>query len=128
MNKEVPNRLTLLSITIAGILLIVTGLLYSSFALQEPVRSISFQSEKLNYSEKVPGSWNVKKSAEWISQGRARITFDIDTVLKAENKNEDIIFVLDTSSSMEGNKLEKVKHDSIDLINKLLEKSNNQAA
>lgn len=122
------SKLTLLSIVIVGLLLIMTGLLYSSFALQEPVRSISFTSEKLNYNEKVPGSFQVEKSAKWIGQGKAQITFDVDTILKTENKNRDIIFVLDVSGSMEGNKLEKVKQDSIELITSLLSDSSNRAA
>ena len=117
MNKKVTNKLTMLSIVAVGMLFIIIGLFYSSFAVVEPVRSISFTFEKLNYSEKESGSWKVEKSAKWTSQGKARITFDIDTILKTEEKNTDIIFVLDISGSMSGEKLERVKQDSIELIN-----------
>ncbi len=123
---KIPNKFVLLSIVVVGLLLTITGLLYSSFALVEPIKTISFTSEKLNYNEKEPGSWKVEKSAEWTSKGKARITFQVDSTLKTENK--DIIFVLDISDSMSGKKLERVKQDSIELINFLLSNSNNSAA
>ena len=80
--KKVESRLILASIEIIGILFLLVGLLHSSFSLVEPVKSISFTSEKLNYNEKEPGSFKVEKSAKWIEKGKARITFDVDTVLK----------------------------------------------
>ena len=125
---KIPNKFVLLSIVVVGLLLTITGLLYSSFALVEPIKTISFTSEKLNYNEKEPGSWKVEKNAEWIEKGKARITFQVDSVLKTESKNTDIIFVLDISGSMNGEKLERVKRDSIELINTLLSDSNNKAA
>lgn len=126
--KKVESRLILASIEIIGILFLLVGLLHSSFSLVEPVKSISFTSEKLNYNEKEPGSFKVEKSAKWIEKGKARITFDVDTVLKTKNKNVDVIFVLDNSDSMRGNKLQRVKEDSIELIDSLLANSNNKVA
>ncbi len=125
---KVPNKFVLLSIVVVGFLLTITGLLYSSFALVTPIKSINFSSEKLNYNKKEPGSFQVEKSAEWIGSGKARITFQIDTILKTEDKNRDIIFVLDISGSMSGNKIERVKQDSIGLVDTLLSDSNNKAA
>ncbi len=52
---RIPNKFVLLSIVVVGLLLTITGLLYSSFALVEPIKTISFTSEKLNYNEKEPG-------------------------------------------------------------------------
>ena len=43
-----------------------------------------------------------------------------------ENINTDIILIIDTSGSMTGDKLDKVKSDSVDLINKALQNNNNK--
>ncbi len=104
------------------------GLLMSSYALSEPVPKISFSSQTLSYEKNNPGSWNVEKSAKWVGLGKARITFQVDTVLKSENPNTDVILVLDISGSMTGDKLDRVKRDSISLLNALLSNRNNRAA
>lgn len=114
-----------------GTFLLVVGIVFvlpMVFASPVPVKSIIIESGKLDYNKKELGSYNIEKSAEWIAKGKARITFDIDTVMKMENKYTDIILVLDVSGSMEGDKLTRVKQDSIDLINTLLSDSNNRAA
>ena len=99
------------------------------FAKEEPVKSITIESEKLNYEENKPGSYKITKQAEWIGKGKARITFQVDTKeLIKENINTDTILIIDTSGSMTGDKLDKVKSDSIDLINKLLENPSNRLA
>lgn len=130
--REVKNKIgkqkVLLSIIMVGILLVMVGLFYSSFSLLEPVRSIRFTSEKLNYDEKTPGSWKVEKSAEWIDKGRAKITIDVDTILKQKEDGIDLILVLDTSESMRGEKLEKEKEASINFVEKVLSNSNNRIA
>lgn len=124
----VPGKLLIIFVVIVGILLTMTGLLYSSFALIEPVKSVSFTSEKLNYNKKEPGSWKVEKSAKWISQKKAQITFDVDTIERKNNPYTDIIFVLDTSLSMQGEKLIKLKEGMIQLINNHLENNQNRVA
>ena len=98
-----------------------------SFAASTPVEYITFSSKNLNYEKKDEGSWNLIKSAKWIGRGRARITFNINTnqMLK-DNVYRDVILVVDNSSSMVGEKLNKVKSDSVDLVNRLLEDSNNR--
>ncbi len=115
---------------IAGFLLIAVAivLIPSSFSLETEVRSVTITSKKLSYEQKDPGSWNIEKSAEWIQKGKARITFDVDTVLKTENAYTDVILVLDVSGSMAGDKLNRVKSDSKELVSSLLSDSNNRVA
>ncbi len=115
---------------IAGFLLITLAivLIPSSFSLETEVRSVTITSKELSYEQKEPGSWKVEKSAEWTSKGKARITFDVDTVLKTSSLNKDVILVLDVSGSMAGEKLDRVKHDSKELVNSLLSDSNNRVA
>ncbi len=98
------------------------------FAQLQPVKSVEILSEKLDYNKKEPGSWKIDKSAKWISKGTAEITFDLDTTVKNNNKYTDVIFVLDVSGSMEGDKLERVKSDAVELVNYLLDEEKNRAA
>ena len=120
------KKLALISLSVLSILLLVT-ILPNSFASLTPVKSITIDSEKLNYEENESGSYKITKSAEWIAKGKARITFQVDTKeLKKENTKADTILIVDTSASMSGEKLDKVKSDSIDLIQKALQDNNNR--
>ena len=103
-------------------------LITNAFAALTPTKSVIITSEKTSYEENEPGSWQVEKSGKWISKGRARVTFDVNTTLMTEDKDTDIIFVLDISGSMSGDKLTKVKEDSTELIELLLSNKNNSAA
>mgnify|MGYP001623816389 CR=1 FL=1 len=117
-----------LSFCVLLILLLVT-VLPNSFASLTPVKSISFESEKLSYEKNDAGSYKITKRAEWIGKGKARITFQVDTKeLLKENINTDTILIIDTSGSMTRDKLDKVKSDSIDLINKILDNKENKIA
>ena len=90
------------------------------------IRSISMESSA-NYENQTPGSWHLEKSAEWTDKGKAKITFDVSSILKKPNNNyKDVILVLDISGSMEGDKLRRVKEDSIELVESLLSDSNNK--
>ena len=107
------KKLALISLSVLSILLLVT-ILPNSFASLTPVKSITIESEKLNYEENESGSYKITKSAEWIGKGKARITFQVDTKeLIKENTNTDTILIIDISDSMTGNKMDKVKQDSI---------------
>ena len=122
------KAIVFLSFCVLLILLLVT-VLPNSFASLTPVKSISFESEKLSYEKNDAGSYKITKRAEWIGKGKARITFQVDTKeLIKENINIDTILIIDTSSSMTGDKLDKVKSDSIDLINKILDNKENKIA
>ncbi len=93
----------------------------------EAIKSVELTSQHTNYSNNEPGSWNVTKSAKWIEQGKARITFDVDTIAKvAEGTHTDIVMVLDNSGSMDGGKITQVKHDATELIESVLSDTNNR--
>lgn len=116
-----------LSVFVTLILILGVVSMPRIFAELQPVKSVEIFSEKLDYKEKKPGAWRVDKSAKWISKGVAEITFDVSSVTDTDYKYTDVLFVLDISGSMEGNKLKQVKVDSIELINSLLSDGNNRA-
>lgn len=129
--KEFVFRKKAVSLILIFSLIVVIYIIPSSFAVLTPVKSIEIESEKLNYKEENPGSWKITKSAKWTGKGEAEITFDVDSILrkslKERNKKMDLLFVLDTSDSMEGEKIAKVKSDTIELIESLLSDGNNKA-
>ena len=96
-----------------------------SLSYTEEIKSVEIQSNDYNQ----PGSWHIDKSAEWTGFGKARVTFDVNSVVKtAEGRYKDVIFVIDVSGSMSGSKLDRAKQDAIDLTNYLLSNSNNRVA
>ena len=117
-------------VVVFGIFVVVVSifLVGNAFAALTPTKSVIITSKNTSYEDKEPGSWQVEKSGKWVSQGKARVTFDVDTSLMTEDKDTDIIMVLDISGSMSGDKLERVKQDSTELIESLLSNRNNQVS
>ena len=116
---------------IAALIFVVSIGIFSisyAFASTEPVRSITMTSRNTNYENKEEGSWQVTKSGYWTGYGEAEVTLDVDTSLMTNNQYTDIIFVLDISGSMAGEKLDRVKSDSKELVSSLLSNKNNRAA
>lgn len=131
MKKIITNiskRPIIVFFCFVGTFLVLTGILLNSYALIETIDSISFTSTKLSYEKKEPGSLKIVKSARWISSDKVRITFDVDSILKRSTQYTDTILVLDLSYTMNGEKLDRLKEELIQLINELLSDSNNQVA
>ena len=98
---RMDKKYLLLPIIISGIVLILVGTFYSSYAFTEPIKSVTITSEKLNYENTTPGSWKIEKSAKWISKDQARITFDLKTLHKMNSQNSDVILVMEKGRIME---------------------------
>ncbi len=96
----------------------------SSLASLTPTPSVTIPSTTLSYSNKEEGSWQITKSASWLSKGKARINLKLNTVEKLKNDYTDVILVLDTSGSMLGSKLTQVQTDINNLINDTIPKGN----
>ena len=99
-----------------------------AFAVTNPVRSITMTSRNTNYENKEEGSWKIEKSSYWIKQGEAEIKFKVNTNVKHKSNYTDFIFVLDTSGSMDGEKIQVAKDNAKELINILFQDNNNKAA
>jgi uncharacterized protein YegL len=75
------------------------------------------------------GSWNVNKSAKWTSPNSAKITFQVDTIMKSASKNRDVILMLDVSGSMEDDgKIDAVRADTLKLIDDITSNSKNRVS
>ena len=108
-------------------LVILLILIPMSLASLEPVRKVTILSENANYESKDPTSFKIEKSGKWTAKGEAEITFDLETILKTKYKYTDILFVLDTSGSMVGSKLDRLKEDATELIHSLINNNGNKA-
>ena len=127
INKYKERKIFYTSIIVLILIFISSKYIFNSFSMLQPVKSITITSNNVSYANQDKGSWNITKSAKWTSEGKARITFDVDTIAKTpDDKYTDIIMVLDISGSMYGDKLNRVKTDSIELINFILSESNNK--
>lgn len=118
-NKQFQKRLLLFVVVLAvGFVLVLP----KSLAVDnQAIKSVVIPSEKLNVEEKQAGAWKITESTEWTSKGEAKITFELDTVFRNNLEGTDFIFALDTSSSMNGDKLlylkNSIKKFSEDLLN-----------
>lgn len=109
------------------IFLFTVCILPSSFASLQPVKSVETYSEKLNYLDGKPGSWKITQTAKWLSKDKARLTIDVDSILDASTKYNDVYLVLDVSSSMGGGeRLARTKFQINNVIDNLLSSNNNR--
>ncbi len=70
--------------------------LTNSFAADVEVKNITYQSTKLSSEDDDPGSWNIDVNAEWVSKGRVRVTFKLDSVAMAKDiKPIDLVLLVD---------------------------------
>lgn len=115
-----------IAIVFIGLSIFLVGAIFSSYALEEPVGSISFTSQSLNYQDKTPGSFKITKSASWLEKGTARVTFDINTILNINEQDTDLLLVLDTTISLEKEKFTQLKESVNEVANSVLSNTNNQ--
>lgn len=117
-------------VIVSSFLILVLSIFFigSAFAALTPTESVIITSKNTNYENNEAGSWQVKKSGKWISKGKARVSFDVDTTEMSKSKNTDVIMVMDVSSSMTEEKLDEVKQSSIGFIENLLSNSNNNVS
>ena len=114
---------------IIGIFLVLGFLIFNKTLSElKPIPKVTFKSQNLNYAKKEPGSFKVDKSAKWIGEGKAKVTIEVDSIMKESTQAKDIVFVLDISGSMSGDKLEQVKKDTTDLATAVLSNPRNRAA
>ena len=114
---------------ILGIFLLIGFLIFNKTLSElKPIPKVTFKSQNLDYDKKEPGSFKVDKSAKWIGEGKAKITIEVNSMLKDKVPAKDIIFVLDISGSMEGDKLNQVKKDTTNLVTAVLSNPRNRAA
>ena len=107
----------------------IVSLLLNANAQLVPVASVEITSEHTSFEDSEPGAWKVTKSAEWTALGKARITFEVESVAKYDNsKKLDVVMVIDNSGSMNGDKMTQVQIDSRDLVNTLLADADNNVA
>ena len=114
---------------IIGIFLVLGFLIFNKTLSElKPIPKVTFKSQNLDYDKKEPGSFKVDKSAKWIGEGKAKVTIEVESIMKESSQAKDIIFVLDVSGSMSGQKLEQVKKDTTDLATAVLSNPRNRAA
>ena len=114
---------------ILGIFLLLGFLIFNKTLSElKPIPKVTFKSQNLNYDKKEPGSFKVDKSAKWIGEGKAKVTIDVESIMKESSQAKDIVFVLDVSGSMSGDKLNQVKKDTTDLVTAVLSNPRNRAA
>lgn len=117
-------------VIISTILILFLSIFFigKAYAALTPTKSIIIKSKNSSYENKDPGAWQIEKSSKWLSKGRARVSFDVDTIAMSQNDNTDIMIVLDVSNSMSNDKLDNIKKSSTALIEKVLSNSNNNVS
>jgi len=98
----------------------------------EEIRSIDFESS--DWSSNGKGSIHVNKTMEWIDSGTAKLKYTLQSNAAIDEENSpsdygiEAIFVVDTSTSMQGDKIEKAKEDINSLASEILKDENNKVA
>lgn len=109
------------------IIVVVTTIITATLlrdAPTEAVKSVEIVSD--NYNN--PGSYKIDNSAKWTGLNKAQIKFDVDSVPKMDERYKDIVLIIDTSSSMYGTRLSKVKENAVELVNYILNDEHNRVA
>ena len=110
------------AIKIVGLLLFLSMILFlikSSFGVhfsENEKNTINVYSDRyaeLNGNEydfkKEPGSYKLTKTAKWVDSSTIEVDYDLQTEIMAEDEENYVIFVIDASASMNGDKINNVK-------------------
>ena len=119
------NKVLLICLLIAIVL--CTTVLLSSYAIEPDgtVPEVTYNSD--NYPD--DGSWKIINSASWTSRTTVKESFYVKSEPVVLNNNpKDVIFVMDISSSMHGEKIDQAKLDAKELIKYLLKDGNSKAS
>lgn len=127
LEDENVRRFFICLLSIAIVLIVGVVIIPKAFAQPQSVSEIEIFSENTDYTKKEPGSWKVTKHAKWLSKNEAEISFDVDTILKSSLLDRDVLFVVDVSGSMAGDRIMRVKQDASDLVSNLLTNNKNKA-
>ena len=90
---------------------ILISLISVSLAALTATESIEILSEKVNYENREQGSWKIKKSANWLTKGKVKVTYNIDTKAMIKAKNIDLLLVVNTSNSLSDEQFNTMKSD-----------------
>lgn len=126
VNNNLARKMLIFLLSIVIILIIGVIIIPKAFAQPQPISEIEIFSENADYNKKEPGAWKVTKSAKWTAKGEALITFDINSIFKENARDRDVLFVIDVSGSMLGDRIDRVKRDATELVEKLLTNKNNK--
>ncbi len=82
------------------VMMLLISLISVSFAALSATESIDILSEKVNYENKEQGSWKIKKAANWLSKGKVKVTYNIDTKAMIKSEGIDLLLVVNTANSL----------------------------
>lgn len=119
----VVKRIDKFTIILLGILIITIISMFLGISKKENLKEIKIvelTSGNKNYQEQEEGAWNLTKTAKWTGFHQAQINLEFDSVTKYTGKSQDVLFVIDISGSMSGDKINKVKNDVKELSESLL--------
>ena len=94
----------------------------------EPIPSIELTSQHTSFASGEPGAWKVNKMAGWTSSSTARIIVDVESLLKSQDEDNDVILVVDNGKSMDSDRLPILKDSLTSFTNAFLDEGDNNLA
>ncbi len=81
-----------------------------------------------DWESQTPGSWHIDKSAKWTGANTAEVVFDLKTIKKysTEDIKFDVVMLIDVSTSMKGNKFERLKESAKKYFDEVLTDTENR--
>jgi len=103
----------------------VKRVLESAGIYTEQVKEVVIKSD--GYDDSEPGSWKITKKAEWTDTNKVKVTMDLDTVVQNDNRDKDVVFVLNALGERETS-ITDIRNSLTDLTTYLLRNGNNKLA